>query len=135
MKRTLTLTGQIIDPKALVVALLVRHNRRVADERIVNARVWNQIGLELCQVDIQSAVKPQAGCDGAHDLSDEAIEMLVVGTRNVKISTANVVHSLIVDEESAVRVLDGAVGGEDCVVGLNDRRRDLRGRVHGELKL
>ena len=37
--------------------------------------------------------------------------------------------------EGAIRVLKGGVGGENRVVGLNDRAGKLRGGVHAELKL
>lgn len=61
--------------------------------------------------------------------------MLVVGTRNVQVATADVVHSFVINEESAVGVLNSAVRGENGVVGLDNGSRDARRRVHGELKL
>ena len=60
--------------------------------------------------------------------------MLVVRTWDVQISATDVVHSLIVDQEGAICVLDGAVGGEDGVVGLDNGRRDLGGRVDGKFQ-
>jgi hypothetical protein len=109
-----------VNLEALVRALLARNDGRIADEREVNARERHKVGLELVQVDVERAIEAQARGDGADDLRNEAVEMLVVGTRDVQVATANVIDGLVVDEESAVRVLDGAVGGEDSVVRLND---------------
>jgi hypothetical protein len=61
--------------------------------------------------------------------------MFVVGTRNVQVATADIVDSLVVNEERAVGIFDGAVGREHGVVGLDHGGRDLRSRVYGEFKL
>lgn len=61
--------------------------------------------------------------------------MLVVGSRDVEVASANVVDGFVVDQKCAVGVLNGAVGGEDSVVGLDDRGRDTRSRVYGEFEL
>jgi hypothetical protein len=53
----LTLESQVADLEALVRALLGRDDRGVADQRVVDTRVWNQVGLKLIQVDIKSAIE------------------------------------------------------------------------------
>lgn len=68
-------------------------------------------------------------------LSDEAIQVLVVGTLDAKVATADVVDGLVVDHEAAVGVLESGVCGQDGVVRLDNRSCDLRSRVHTELKL
>jgi hypothetical protein len=118
-----------------VRALLSRDDRRIADERVVNTRVWHQVGLELVQIDVESPVEAQAGGDGADDLSNQAVEMFVVGTGDIQVATANVVHSFVVNEERAIGVLDSAVGGENSIVRFDDGRRDTRSGVHGEFEL
>jgi hypothetical protein len=70
-----------------------------------------------------------------HTLSDEAVQVLVVGTLNAEVPAADVVDGLVVDHERAVRVLEGSVGSEDRVVRLNNRGGDLRRRVNTELEL
>lgn len=124
-----------MDLEALMGALLAGDDRRIADQRVVNTRVRHQVGLELIQVDIERAIEAQAGSDGADNLSDEAVEMLIAGTRNVQVAAADVVDSLIVDEECAVRVLNRAVGGKHRIVGLDDGGRDARSWVDGEFEL
>ena len=127
--------GQVVDLEALMSTLGSRDDRGIADQGVVDTGVRHQVGLELVQVDVQSTIETQRRGDRADDLGDKTVQVLIVGTRNVQVTAADVVHSLVVDQECAVRVLDGAVGGKHSIVGLNDSSRDTRGRVHGELEL
>ena len=47
----------------------------------------------------------------------------------------HVIDGLIVYHEGTIRVLQGGVGGEDGIVGLNYSCGNLRGWVNGELQL
>ncbi len=60
--------------------------------------------------------------------------MLEAGTRNIEIATTDIIHGFIVDQERAVRVLDGGVRRENRIVGLNDGGADARSRVDGEFE-
>ena len=77
----------------------------------------------------------QARVQWIHTLSDEAVQVLVVGALNAEVPAADVVDGLVVDHEGAVRVLEGGVGGEDGVVGLDNGGGDLRSRVDAKLEL
>jgi len=68
-------------------------------------------------------------------LSDESVQVLVVGSLDTEISSADVVDGLVVDHEGAVRVLEGCVCGEDGVVWLDHRCCNLWGWVDTELQL
>ena len=130
-----TLEGKVRDLEALVGALLGRDDRRVTNERVVDTRVRHKVGLELVQIDVKRTIEAQRRGDGADNLGDEAVEMLVVGTGNVQAASADVVDSFIVNEEGAVGVLDGAVSRENSVVGLNDRGGNAGSRVDSEFQL
>jgi hypothetical protein len=131
----LTLEGKVANLEALVRALLGRDDGSVTNERVVDTRVRHQVGLELVQVDIESTVETQAGGDGADNLSNQTVQMLVVGTRNVQAAAADIVDSLVVDKECAIGVLNGAMGREDSVVGLDDGGRNTRSGIYSEFKL
>ena len=68
-------------------------------------------------------------------LSDQSVEVLVAGSLDSKIATADVVDGLVVDHEGAVGVLESGVGGQDRVVWLDDGGCDLRSWVDAELEL
>lgn len=68
-------------------------------------------------------------------LSDQSVQVLIVWSFNSEISSANVVDCLIVNHETAVRVLQCGVCREDRVVRLHYRSSNLRCRVHAEFEL
>jgi hypothetical protein len=105
----LTLEGKVADLKALVRALLSRDDGRITDERVVDARVGHKIGLELVQINVERTVESQRRGDGADNLGNQTVEVLVVGPGNIQAATADVVDSLVVNKERAVGVLDGAM--------------------------
>lgn len=134
-QRVLTLEGQVRNLEALMRTLRSRDDRGVADQRVVDTRVRHQVGLELVEIDIERTIKPQRRRDRRHDLRDQAVEVLVARARDVEVAAADVVDGLVVDEERAVRVLDGAVRREDGVVRLDNRGRHAGRRVDGKLEL
>jgi hypothetical protein len=129
------LESEVANLEALVRASVGRDHRGIGDKRVVDTRIRHQVGLELVQINVKGTVEAERGGDGADDLSNQAIQVLVAGTGDIQITTANIVDSFVVDQESAVGVLNGAVGGENCVVGLDYGSRDTGGRVDGELEL
>jgi hypothetical protein len=68
-------------------------------------------------------------------LSNQSVQVLVVRTLNVQVTTANIVDGFIVDHEGAVRVLESGVCCQNGVVRLNNRCSDLRSWVNAEFKL
>jgi len=131
----LTLQGQVLDFETLVSTLLRGDDWRIADEWVVDTWVRDEVRLELIQVDIEGTIESQAGGDRADHLGDEAVQMSVVGSRNVQVATTDVIHGLVVDQERAVGVLNGAVSGEDSIVGLDDRGGDAWCGVDSKLEL
>jgi len=97
--------------------------------------IWNQVGLELVEIDVQSTIETDRSGDRRDNLSNQAVKMLVRRTWDIEVSPANIVDGLIVDEEGTVGVLNGTMGSKDGVVRLNDGSRDTRSWVDGKLQL
>lgn len=95
--------------EALVGALGGRNDRSIADQGVVDTRIGHQVGLELVQVDIERTIESQRRGDGADNLGNQAVEVLVAWAGNIQVAAANVVHSLVVNQEGAVGVLNRAV--------------------------
>ena len=127
--------GDLGDGKLLVVGLLGGDDGGVGGEHEVDARVGDEVGLELSNVDVESAVETEGCGQRGDDLSDETVEVGVGGTLNVKVTTAHIVQSLVVKAEGTVGVLEQCMGRQDGVVGLNDGRGDLRRGTDGKGKL
>ena len=81
--------------------------------------------LELCQIDVESAVEAQRRRDGADNLTNQPVQVGVGRSLDVQVATAYVVNGLVVDHEGAVGVLEGRVRRQDRVVRLNDSGRYL----------
>lgn len=124
-----------MDLEALVSTLGRGDDRRVADQRVVDTRVRHEVGLELVQIDVESTVETQRRRDRAHDLGDQAVQVFVRRSGNIQVASANVIDSLVVNQECAVRVLNGAVGGQNGIVGLDHSGGNAWSRVNGELEL
>jgi len=97
--------------------------------------VGHQVGLELSKIDVEGTVESEGSGDGGDDLSDQSVEVGVGWSLNVQVTTADVVDGLIVDHEGTVGVLQGGMGGQDGVVGLDNSGGDLGCGVDGEFKL
>merc|ERR1712213_134208 len=127
--------GDLRDGELFMVSLLGRDDGCVGDQGEVDPGVRHQVGLELSQVHVQGSVEPQGGSDGGHDLADQPVEVGVGWPLNVQVAPADVVDGLVVNHEGAVGVLQGGVGGQDGVVGLDHSSSNLGSWVDGELKL
>ena len=103
-----------------MVGLLSRDNWSIGDQREVDPGVGHQVSLELGQINVQSTVKSERSGDGGDDLSNEPVQVGVAGSLDVQVSAADIIDGLVVDHEGTVRVLQGGVGGQDRVVGLNN---------------
>jgi len=51
----------------LVGSLSGRDNGSVRNQGEVDARIWDEIGLELVEINIEGAVETEGGCDGGDD--------------------------------------------------------------------
>eukprot|EP00116_Pleurobrachia_bachei_P000661 sb/3460923/ len=97
--------------------------------------VGHQVGLELSQINVKGTIESQRSGDGGDDLSNQPVQVGVGRSLDVQVPSADIVDGLIVDHEGTVGVLQGGMGGQDRVVGLNDSGGDLGRGVDGELQL
>jgi len=127
--------GDLSDGELLVVGLLGRDDWSIGRKHEVNAWVWDQVGLELGDIDVESAIKTKRGGQRGDDLGNQTIEVGVGWSLNVQGATADVVDGLIIKHDRDISVLQEGVGGEDRVVRLNNSGGDLWGWVDSETKL
>ena len=70
-----------------------------------------------------------------HTLSNQTVQVLVVGTLKTKVSSADVIDSLVVNHERTIRVLEGGVGGKNRVIWFNNGGSGLWCWVDTEFQL
>eukprot|EP00630_Chrysocystis_fragilis_P007120 CAMPEP_0197386976 /NCGR_PEP_ID=MMETSP1165-20131217/239_1 /TAXON_ID=284809 /ORGANISM="Chrysocystis fragilis, Strain CCMP3189" /LENGTH=472 /DNA_ID=CAMNT_0042912263 /DNA_START=199 /DNA_END=1617 /DNA_ORIENTATION=- len=117
--------GDLGDRELLVVGLFGGDDGGVRGEHEVDARVGDEVGLELGDVDVERAVEAERGGERRGDLGEEAVQVGVGGALDVEVAAADVVEGLVVEAERDVGVLEEGVGREHRVVGLDDGVRDL----------
>jgi len=97
--------------------------------------VGDKVGLEFSDINVEGTIESEGGSQGRDNLGDESVQVGVGGALNVEVSSADIVHSLVVEHDGDVGVLKERVGGQHRVVGLNDGGGHLGGGVHGETEL
>ena len=127
--------GDFSDGELFVVRLLSRDKWGVGAEWEVDSLERNEVGLELRQIDVQSAVETEGSSDTRDHLSDDTVKVGVGAVLNVEVAVADIVHSLVIDHEGTVGVLKHAVGCEDGVVWLHDGDGNVNCWEDDELEL
>merc|ERR1712048_338202 len=112
--------GDLSNGELLVVGLLSGDDGSVGHQREVDPGVGHQVGLELSQINVEGTIESKRSGDGGDDLSNQPVQVGVGRSLDVEVPSADVVDGLIVDHEGTVGVLQGGVGGQDGVVGLNN---------------
>jgi len=97
--------------------------------------VWHQVSLELSDINVEGTIESEGSSEGGDNLGNESVKIGVGWSLNVKVSSADIVDSLVVEHDGDISVLKEGVSGEDGVVWLNDGSGDLWGWVDGESKL
>lgn len=55
--------GDFLDRVGFVRCLGSRHNRSVSDKGEMDTRVWDKVGLEFVEINVQRAIEPKRGGD------------------------------------------------------------------------
>ena len=127
--------GDLGDGELLVVGLLGGDDWSIGADWEVDTGVWDEVGLELGEVDVEGTIEAEGGGEGGNNLADETVEVGVGWALDVEGTAAKVVKGLVIDHEGAVGVVDHGVGGKDGVVWLDDSSGNLWSWVDGELEL
>ena len=127
--------GDFTNGQLLVVSLLSRNDGGVSDQWEMDTRIWDQVGLEFGQIDVQGTIEAERCRDGRNDLTNQSVQVGVGRAFNVQVAAADVVDGLVVDHESAVGMFKGGMGSQDGVVRLYNGSGYLGRRVDSELKL
>jgi len=127
--------GDLSDGELLVVSFLSGDDWGVRGKHEMDSGVWDQVGLELSDIDVKGTIESEGGSKGGDNLSDESVEVGVGWSLNIEGSSADIVDGLVVEHDGDVSVLEERVGGQDGVVWLNNSGGDLWGWVDGETEL
>ena len=97
--------------------------------------VWDQVSLELSDIDVKGTIESEGGGKRGDNLGDESVKVGVGWSLNIEGSSADIVDSFVVKHNGDIGMLKKRMGGEDGVVWLNNGGGDLWGWVDGETEL
>merc|ERR1711985_158368 len=97
--------------------------------------VWDQVGLELGNIDVEGTIESEGGSEGGDDLSNESVQVGVGWSLDIEVSSADIVNGLVIKDNGNISVLQKRVSGEHGVVWLNNGSGYLWGWVNGETEL
>jgi hypothetical protein len=124
--------GDLSDGELFVVSLLSRDDWCVRRQHKVNTRVRHQVGLELCDIDVQSTIESKRSRQRRDNLCDETIQVGVCWSLNIEVTTADIVQSFVIDLICDIGVFQERVNAQHGVVRFDDGGSDLRARPHSE---
>jgi len=97
--------------------------------------VWDQVGLELSDIDVEGSIETKGGSQGRDDLGDQSVQVGVGWSLNIEGSSADIIDGFVIKGDGDISVFKKSMGGEHRVVWLNDGSGNLRGWVDSETKL
>jgi len=127
--------GDLSDGELLVVSFLGRDDWGIGGKHEVDSWVWDQVSLELSDIDVKGTIESEGSGKGGDNLSDESVQVGVGWSLDIEVSSADVINGFVIDHDSDISVLEEGVGGEKGVVWLNNGGGDLWGWVDGESEL
>jgi len=127
--------GDLSNGELLVVGLLGRDDWCIGGKHEMDSWVWHQVGLELSNIDVKGTVESEGGSQGGDNLGNESVQVGVGWSLNVEVSSADIIDSLVIKDDSDIGMLKKRVSGQHGVVWLNNGGGDLWGWVHGETEL
>jgi len=64
--------------------------------------IWDEIGLEFGNIDVQGTIKSEGGGKGRDNLSNESIQVGIGWSFNIKISSTDIVDSFIIEHNGDI---------------------------------
>lgn len=110
-------------------------DRSIGNKGVVNTWERHEISLEFVQVNVKGAIETQASGKRANNSGDETVEVIITRAGDVKLALTDIVDGLVVNEESAVRVLNSTLCGQHSIIGFHHGSGYTRRRVDRELQL
>jgi len=71
--------------------------------------IWDQVSLELSDINIKSTVESEGGSQGGDNLGNKSVKVCVSWSLDIEVSSADIINGFIVDHNSNIGVLEEGV--------------------------
>ena len=75
--------------------------------------IWDQVGLEFGNINVEGTIESEGGSQRGDDLSDESVQVGVGWSFNIEVSSADIIDGFVIEHNSNISVFQERVGGED----------------------
>ena len=75
--------------------------------------IWDQVGLEFSNINVQGTIESEGGSQRGDNLSDESVQVGVGWSFDIEVSSADIVDGFVIEHNSNISVFQERVGGED----------------------
>ena len=68
--------------------------------------IWDQVGLELSDIDIECSVESEGSSQGRNGLSDKSVQVCVGWSLDVEVSSADVIDGFVINHNGDISVFE-----------------------------
>jgi len=72
--------------------------------------VWDQVGLELSDINVQSTIESEGSSEGGDNLGNESVQVGVSWSLNIKVSSADIIDGFVINHNGDISVLKKGMG-------------------------
>jgi len=87
-----------------MVSFLCRDDWSIRGKHEVDSGIWNKIGLELSDINIQSSVESKRSSQRRNDLCNKSVQVGVSRSLDVEVSSRDIIDGLVVKHDSNISV-------------------------------
>ena len=115
-----------------MISLFSRDNGGIWWQHEVDSWIWDQVGLEFSNINIQSSIESQWGGQWWDNLGNQSVQVGVSGSFNIQVSSADIINGFIVQHNADISVFQKRMSGQDGVIWFNNGSWDLGRWIDGE---
>ena len=66
--------------------------------------IWDQVSLELSDIDVKGTIESEGGSQGGDNLSNESVQVGVGWSLNIKVSSADIIDGFVIEDNGNISV-------------------------------
>jgi len=103
--------GDFSNAQLFVVSFFSGDDWGIAAQHKVDSWIWNQVGLEFGNIDVQGTIESQRGGQGWDNLGDQSVQVGVGWSFDIEVSSADIIDGFVIEHNGNIGVFQEGVGG------------------------
>ena len=72
--------------------------------------IWDEVGLELGNINVQGSVESEGSSEGGNNLGDESVEVGIGWSLDIEVSSADIIDGLVIKHNGNIGMLKEGMG-------------------------